>query len=257
MKNKKLNAALIWKQFEDYLVPQLRLSPTDRAVYSHLVRHSRLEGKPSIRFSINWLARGARLCSNSTRWALRRLITRGALLLVQCSKAGHVVEVRIPEEVRSLSPGRIRSPRPLFPPAIYPGEVDFLKNKSLRHAIHARERGSCFYCLRRVPPSARVLDHVVPRVMLGSNSYRNLVSCCLQCNSRKSDSSADDFLRRLYRERLLTAEELEGRLRALDALAAGKLPPRLAAQANPLTAKGARPFARQLLAASSSMTPEG
>jgi predicted CopG family antitoxin len=45
---------------------------------------------------------------------------------------------------------------------------------------------------------------------------------------QKRDRSASDFLRRLYRERRLTALELIDRLRALDALASGKLPPRLA-----------------------------
>jgi 5-methylcytosine-specific restriction endonuclease McrA len=73
----------------------------------------------------------------------------------------------------------------------------------------------------------RCLDHVVPRVSFGSNSYRNLVSCCLHCNSHKSDRPAGDFLRWLYRERRLTAVELTARLRALDALASGKLRPLL------------------------------
>ena len=40
MKNKQVNAARVWKQFEDDVVPQLRLSVIDRAVYSHLLRHS-------------------------------------------------------------------------------------------------------------------------------------------------------------------------------------------------------------------------
>ena len=41
------------------------------------------------------------------------------------------------------------------------------------------------------------------------------------------------FLRRLYREGHLNANELAGRLRALDALASGKLRPPLAAVAKP------------------------
>ena len=51
----------MWKQLEDLVVPRLRLSVFDRAVYSHLVRHSWLEGRPQLRFSILWLARGAGL----------------------------------------------------------------------------------------------------------------------------------------------------------------------------------------------------
>ncbi len=233
MKNKKPDATQIWKQLEDLLVPRLRLSITDRAVYSHLLRHSRLEGRARLRFSIAWLARGARLSTNPARWALRRLIAHGALRLVERSKAGHLVEVLLPDEIRACSPRRATRPgkigrraaRPL--PRGIDFEVDFLKTRALRHAVHVRERGRCFYCLRRLTPLIRCLDHVVPRVSFGSNSYRNLVSCCLQCNSQKRDRSAGDFLRWLYRERRLTAAELAERLRTLDALASGKLRPSL------------------------------
>jgi hypothetical protein len=47
----------------------------------------------------------------------------------------------------------------------------------------------------------------------------------MECNAQKGEKPADDFLRRLYRERRLTAAELAARLRALDALASGKLRP--------------------------------
>ena len=76
----------------------------------------------------------------------------------------------------------------------------------------------------------------MPRALLGRNSYRNLVSCCSQCNLRKGDRPAADFLRRLYRERCLTGPELVGRLRALDALASGNLRPVLA-RAKPVSRK--------------------
>jgi len=69
------------------------------------------------------------------------------------------------------------------------------------------------------------LDHVVPQSRSGRNSYRNLVSSCMECNSQKGEKPADDFLRRLYRERRLTATELAARLRALDDLASGNLRP--------------------------------
>jgi len=235
MKTKKPNAELVYKQIEDLLVSRLRLSSTDRAVYAHLLRHTRLEGKLRLRFSMAWLARGTRLCDGAARPAVRRLIARGALRLVECSKAGHLVEVLLPDEIHStgLDPRRTRDQLSL-PRPVYTREVDFMKNKSLRRAIHARERGRCFYCLRRITSAGRCIDHVVPRILLGSNSYRNLVSCCLQCNSQKCDRSADDLLRTLYRERRLTDAELAERLRALDALASGKLPPPLPPAAKPV-----------------------
>src|ERR1700732_5268331 len=223
MKNKKPNAELVWKQLEDQVVPRLRLSVIERTVYSHLLRHSRLEGKLRLRFSLTWLGRKP----------VRRLAAQGALRLVQRSKAGHVVEVRLPDEIRAVRLNRIES----WAGASEDGEgarapvnieeADFLKNERLRKAIHARERGQCFYCLRRTPKTVQCLDHVVPQARLGHKSYRNLVSSCMECNSQKGEEPAEDFLRRLYRARRLTAAELSARLRALDALASGKLRPSL------------------------------
>ena len=106
-------------------------------------------------------------------------------------------------------------------------EADFLHNTTLRKAIHARERSLCFYCMRRTTSAVQRLDHVVPRVRSGCNSYRNLVPSCLECNSQKGQKPAADFLRQLYREGQLNVAELAARLRALDALASGKLRPSL------------------------------
>src|SRR5260221_9661373 len=109
MKNKKPNAELVWKQLEDLLAPRLRLSVIERTVYSHLLRHSRLEGKLRLRFSILWLGRNIRLSAGPVRDAVRRLVAQGALRLVQRSKAGHVVEVRLPNEIRGVRLNRIES----------------------------------------------------------------------------------------------------------------------------------------------------
>lgn len=228
MKRKKLNVKQLWIQFEDFLLPRLRLSITDRAVYSHLIRHSRLEGQLQLRFSMPWLARGIGISTGPVRESVRRLVVLGALRLIRRSKAGHVINVLLPDEIRGHRPGAI----PVRAPAGQPQsanleELDFLKTRALRQSIHLRERGHCFYCLRRTDARVQCLDHVVPRVRAGRNSYRNLVSSCLECNSLKGERPAADFLRWLYRQRRLTSSELNDRLRALDALASGKLLPPL------------------------------
>src|SRR5260370_6197958 len=104
MKISKTNAVLIWKQLEDVLVPRLCLTLAERAVYSHLLRHSRLEDRLRLRFSILWLARGNRLSAGSVRLAVRRLVAKGALRLVERTRAGHVVEVRLPPHIPALRP---------------------------------------------------------------------------------------------------------------------------------------------------------
>jgi hypothetical protein len=73
------NAAEVWKQMEDSLVPRLRLSVLDRSVYSYLLRYTRLEGNSRLHFSIRWLARGIGLSAGPAREALRRLLALDAL----------------------------------------------------------------------------------------------------------------------------------------------------------------------------------
>src|SRR5260370_1976272 len=220
MKISKTNAVHIWKQIEDVLVPRLCLSVVERAVYSHLLRHSRLEDRLRLRFSILWLARGNRLSAGSGRLAVRRLGAKGALRLAERTKARHVVEVRLPGESRAVRTDRgARGPARLRRTANLE-EMDFLRDKKLREAIRARERSVCFYCLRRLTARVRCLDHVVPLVRRGSNSYRNLVSSCAECNSQKGETPAEGFLRWLYRDGRLTASELTGPRRALEALVA-------------------------------------
>src|SRR6266487_1279478 len=244
MLNKKLNPKLLWMQFEDVLAPRLGLTVWDRAVYSYLLRHSLVVGKLRLHFAVLSVARDLGLSNGPVRQAVRRLDELGALRLLERSKTGHLVEMRLPGQIRAVRPAKGdifarhsslatrhflngASQAAEEPPASALEATDFLKTWALRKTIHSRERGACFYCLRRTPAHVQCLDHVVPRVRLGRNSYRNLVSCCLECNSRKGDRPARDFLRTLYRLGRLTPAELDGRLRSLKALAAGKLPPQL------------------------------
>jgi 5-methylcytosine-specific restriction endonuclease McrA len=248
MLNKKPNPKLLWMQFEDILVPRLGLNVWDRAVYSYLLRHSLVVGKRRLHFAVLPVARDLGISSGPVRLAIRRLDELGALRILERSKTGHLVEMRLPEQVRAIRPAKddVFARRSLArrggslatrhfhngasqaaeePPTLE--ATDFLSTPALRKSIHDREAGTCFYCLRRTPVHIRCIDHVVPRACSGRNGYRNLVSSCMECNSRKCDRPAPDFLRKLYRLGRLTPAELDGRLRALKDLAAGKLRPSL------------------------------
>ncbi|HKV63256.1 MAG TPA: HNH endonuclease signature motif containing protein [Candidatus Acidoferrum sp.] len=228
MKHEEINAVEVCKELEDILAPRLKLSVLDRAVYSHLLRHSLFEGKPRLRFSILWLAHNLGITARRTHESVRRLVDKQVLRLVERSNIGHVVEVRLPGEVPAARDSRTGiGGRAKLQSEVNLDELDFMRTPALRRSIHARERGVCFYCLRRTPRRAHCLDHAVPLAQSGSNSYRNLVSSCLNCNSRKSDVPAADFLRQLFREGRLSATELSARLPALQALAAGKLQPQV------------------------------
>src|SRR6266567_1519891 len=59
MKPKKIDGVEVWKDFED-LAARLGLNVIERAVYSYLLLHTRLEGKPRLHFTLPELARCVR-----------------------------------------------------------------------------------------------------------------------------------------------------------------------------------------------------
>lgn len=217
--------AWLWVEVEDRLVASLELSLIERAVYCHLLRHTRVVGKRRLRCSMAWLGRGTRISSKLARDGVRSLAHKGALRIVERSNTGHVIEV--------LSPGEIAGCRGREPdaPAFDLEKANFFATAELRQAIYARDENRCFYCRRRLRQHMRALDHVVPRAEHGQDSYRNLAACCVECNGEKRGQEAGELLRKLYREGRLSGAELAERLGAVKALAQGKLKPTLGARA--------------------------
>ncbi|MBT4530171.1 MAG: HNH endonuclease [Phycisphaerae bacterium] len=54
-----------------------------------------------------------------------------------------------------------------------------------RRNLYARDTNKCQYCGKRFSASDLTLDHIVPRVQGGGNSWKNLVCACLRCNTKK------------------------------------------------------------------------
>src|SRR5690349_1733658 len=135
MKLQKIDAVEVCKEFEDVLAPRLKLSVLDRAVYSHLLRHSRFEGQLRLRFSIVWLANNMGVKGRSVRSAVRRLIHKGALRLIERSNLGHLVEVRLPSEVCAPRVNRTAAAAQAQP-LVDLDEMDFMRTRDLRQAIH-------------------------------------------------------------------------------------------------------------------------
>jgi 5-methylcytosine-specific restriction endonuclease McrA len=54
-----------------------------------------------------------------------------------------------------------------------------------RRNIYARDGNRCQYCGKHFTTKELTLDHVVPRVQGGLNTWDNLVCACVKCNARK------------------------------------------------------------------------
>ncbi|HET6573388.1 MAG TPA: HNH endonuclease signature motif containing protein, partial [Fimbriiglobus sp.] len=190
--------------FQDYLAPKLDVY--EQAIYMYVFRHSRFVGKEEV--VIGFKSARARIAA-SYRYKrqpismevcyakLRTLQEKGCLEVVTVEQNGTRVRLRLPSEIPGLATA------PVVPASVNLEEMDFFAMDENRALILLREGHSCFYCLRSLTADNHVIEHVLSRPA-GNNSYRNVVAACRQCNNRKGDSDAEDFLRALYRESLLS-----------------------------------------------------
>lgn len=60
---------------------------------------------------------------------------------------------------------------------------------------------NCYYCGRELHEGQATTDHVIPRVMGGTDDSSNLVPACLTCNTTKKDHTIEGFRALLERKR--------------------------------------------------------
>ena len=68
-----------------------------------------------------------------------------------------------------------------------------------RRNIYARDGSRCQYCGKHFPTRELTLDHILPRVQGGENSWTNLVCACVRCNARKGGRTPVEAGMRLLR----------------------------------------------------------
>ena len=69
-----------------------------------------------------------------------------------------------------------------------------------RRNIHARDLFRCHYCGQRFTTRDLTVDHIVPRSLGGRDTWDNLVSACVPCNSRKGGRTPQGANMRLHRK---------------------------------------------------------
>jgi len=61
-----------------------------------------------------------------------------------------------------------------------------------KRSIHIRDNFTCQYCGKRQGKSSLSLDHIIPKSKGGATDWKNMVSACIDCNTRKSDKLLKD-----------------------------------------------------------------
>lgn len=216
----------ILEEFQDYLAP--RLVTYEQAIYLYVFRHSRLVDKEDVaigfkssrrKMSLGIGEKGKPMAEGTCYEKLRSLQKKGCLEILDVVRQGTRIKLYLPSEIPGLIPAqRLTPPRSLE-------DMDFFNVPENRAAILKREGSKCFYCLRSIDASNYVIEHVVVPGHAGDNTYRNVVASCLSCNNRKGKTSAEDFLRSLYRNGYLSEAEFDGRNKAFRSLREGALRP--------------------------------
>lgn len=214
-----------FQQFQDYLAP--KLDTYEQAVYLYIFRHSRFIGQDEAVLGFKTVrarmatgvGEGGKPMSESSAYKrLKSLEQKSCITVVQTEHKGTRIRLHLPNEIAGVVP-----PAPTTPEEIDIEQVDFFDAEN-RLAILKREKSRCFYTLKQIDANSFVVDHVVSRPE-GDNSYRNLVAASREANNRKGDMDAEDFIRVLYREGLLSERECHDRLKALVDLKLGLLKP--------------------------------
>jgi hypothetical protein len=189
----------------DYLHPVL--NPMEVALYWFIFRHSVVAtGDVFARVSVGDITNGAirshqdraegpgRKCVSST---LRSLAEKSVISVVgDTNKRGTLYRIYLPEEIEICREAMSKARQEELPQIDPKHELDFYNIKENRLKVFERDKYLCHYCRKQLTRFNATLDHLQPVSQGGDNSYDNLVTSCLQCNSQRGAQPLMDYLTR-------------------------------------------------------------
>jgi hypothetical protein len=185
----------IIKTVVDYLQPLL--SPHEYAIYWYMFRHSIIEtGNIFLRVSISNLqqisassfsnSKSGYLSDTKVREALLELEKKGVIKKVgDTNRVGTLYQVSIPEEIEICKSQMKKIQLESLPKIDPKKELDFYNIIENRLKIFERDEYKCYSCGKLLTRFSATLDHIQPVSKGGDNSYENLSTCCLHCNSKR------------------------------------------------------------------------
>lgn len=69
------------------------------------------------------------------------------------------------------------------------------RNFGFYETIAKETKGACVYCGKPLSRTGVTYDHILPKSLGGNRKPGNIVLCCQDCNSRKSNLSVDEFVK--------------------------------------------------------------
>ncbi len=182
----------------DYLQPLLL--PYEASIYWYMFRHSILEnGDIYIRVSTRGLGKENEVITSSSgqskslsyggvQTALLGLEEKGIIKKTgDTNREGTLYQIFLPDEIK-ICQDLIKEKQTVELPLIdAKKEVDFYNIKENRLKIFERDNYKCTYCGKQLTRFNATLDHILPVSKGGDNSFGNLTTACLHCNSQRNN----------------------------------------------------------------------
>ncbi len=182
----------------DYLQPLLH--PYESAIYWYLFNNSIIKtGNNLIRVSTRGLGEPKTVIKSSSgqseglsyasvQNALAGLEEKGAIKKAgDTNREGTLYQIYIPEEIE-LCKIFMQEKAIVEPLKIdEKNEKDYYNIKENRYKIFERDGYKCHYCSKMLTRYSATLDHILPVSKGGDNSYDNLITACLHCNSQRTN----------------------------------------------------------------------
>jgi len=127
--------------------------------------------------------------------ALKGLEIKSAIKKVgNTNREGTLYQIFLPEEIE-ICQQRMKEVVIEELPFIDPKkEADYYNIKENRFKLYERDSFKCHYCGKQLTRFSATLDHIQPVSEGGDNSFDNLVTACLHCNSKRGSKPVMDII---------------------------------------------------------------
>jgi len=189
----------------DYL--QSLLHPYQAAIYWYMFNNSIIKmGKNLLRISTRGLGKpktviksssgqSEGLSYSSVQEAISGLEKMGAIKKVgDTNREGTLYQILLPEEIEVCKEFMQEKAKIESIPINEKKEKDFYNIKENRYKIFERDSYKCHYCGKQLTRYSATLDHIQPVSKGGDNSYDNLITSCLHCNSKRTNKDVMDAI---------------------------------------------------------------
>lgn len=189
----------------DYLQPLLL--PYEMAIYWYMFNNSILKKETNyIRVSTRGLGKPKTVITSSSgqseglsygavQDALLGLEKKGVIKKAgDTNREGTLYQIFLPEEINVCKEFMQLKAATDPLPVDEKKDVDYYNIKENRYKIFERDGYKCHYCGKLLTRFSATIDHIQPVSKDGDNSYENLITSCLHCNSKRTNNDVMDAI---------------------------------------------------------------